>query len=37
MEKGFGDDLLDLGIRDRRFLLELVDGAAVLDRFEERC
>lgn len=37
VEEGFGDDLLDLRIRDRRFLLELVDGATVLDRLEERC
>ena len=37
MEEGFGDDLLDLSIRDRRLLLELVNGAAILDRLEERC
>ena len=37
MEEGFSDDLLDLRIRDRRLLLELVDGATVLDGLEERC
>lgn len=37
MKEGFGDDLLNFCIRDRRLLLELIDSSAVLDRLEERC